>query len=144
MFRITTISQDGPHLLWVGLNALVEPHPQACRHASIVCCVYSCLYSHCTHTHTHPHTPTYTITHPHTQLHTHTHNHTPTHTHACRLYHLPYSLTELKHLTAIWIAENQSRPIIELQLEVDKQGEKWLTCFLLPQQGHEPPYDQGR
>ena len=32
---------------------------------------------------------------------------------------------------------------MELQLERDERGEQWLTCFLLPQQGQEPPYDEG-
>jgi len=33
-----------------------------------------------------------------------------------RLSHLPFSLTSLKKLSAIWVAENQSRPIVELQV----------------------------
>lgn len=58
-----------------------------------------------------------------------------------RLHHLPYTLTSLQNVTAIWIAENQSRPIMDLQLEKDPEGERCLTCYLLPQQGHESPYN---
>ncbi len=35
-----------------------------------------------------------------------------------RLSHLPYTLISLKHLSAIWVSENQSRPIVELQVGV--------------------------
>ena len=27
-------------------------------------------------------------------------------------------------------------------MERDQEGEQCLTCYLLPQQGHEPPFDQ--
>ena len=59
-----------------------------------------------------------------------------------QLQYLPYSFTTLKSITAIWIAENQSRPILDLQLLRAEDGEKYLTCFLFPQQGHERPYEE--
>lgn len=60
-----------------------------------------------------------------------------------QLQHLPYSFTTLTSISAIWIAENQSRPILDLQMIRDDDGEKYLTCFLFPQQGHEMPYEEG-
>ena len=60
-----------------------------------------------------------------------------------QLQYLPYTFTTLKSITAIWIAENQSRPILDLQLLRGEDGEKYLTCFLFPQQGHERPYEEG-
>ena len=60
-----------------------------------------------------------------------------------QLHSLPYALTQLTNITAIWIAENQSRPILDLQLSKNERGEKCLTCFLFPQQGAEPPYNEG-
>ena len=60
-----------------------------------------------------------------------------------QLQHLPYSFTTLNSISAIWIAENQSRPILDLQLMRGDDGEKYLTCFLFPQQGHEMPYEEG-
>lgn len=59
-----------------------------------------------------------------------------------QLQHLPYTFTTLKSITAIWIAENQSRPILDLQLLRGEDGEKYLTCFLFPQQGRERPYEE--
>ncbi|XP_015745822.1 protein scribble homolog isoform X2 [Python bivittatus] len=51
-----------------------------------------------------------------------------------RLQHLPFALTNL-HLKALWLAENQSQPMLKFQTEDDeKTGEKVLTCYLLPQQ----------
>ncbi|XP_058035023.1 protein scribble homolog isoform X13 [Ahaetulla prasina] len=51
-----------------------------------------------------------------------------------RLQHLPFALTNL-HLKALWLAENQSQPMLKFQTEEDeKTGEKVLTCYLLPQQ----------
>ncbi|XP_032078392.1 protein scribble homolog isoform X2 [Thamnophis elegans] len=51
-----------------------------------------------------------------------------------RLQHLPFALTNL-HLKALWLAENQSQPMLRFQTEEDeKTGEKVLTCYLLPQQ----------
>ncbi|XP_061463265.1 protein scribble homolog isoform X11 [Rhineura floridana] len=51
-----------------------------------------------------------------------------------RLHHLPFALTNL-NLKALWLAENQSQPMLKFQTEDDeKTGEKVLTCYLLPQQ----------
>ncbi|KAG2458044.1 SCRIB protein, partial [Polypterus senegalus] len=51
-----------------------------------------------------------------------------------RLQNLPFSLTNL-NLKAMWLAENQSQPMLKFQTEDDeKTGEKVLTCYLLPQQ----------
>ncbi|XP_059579561.1 protein scribble homolog isoform X3 [Alligator mississippiensis] len=51
-----------------------------------------------------------------------------------RLQHLPFALTNL-NLKALWLAENQSQPMLKFQTEDDeKTGEKVLTCYLLPQQ----------
>nr|XP_033790933.1 protein scribble homolog isoform X4 [Geotrypetes seraphini] len=51
-----------------------------------------------------------------------------------RLQYLPYTLTNL-NLKALWLAENQSQPMLKFQTEDDeKSGEKVLTCYLLPQQ----------
>jgi len=60
-----------------------------------------------------------------------------------QLPHLPYTLTTLSKITAIWISENQSRPILDLQLAQDERGDKCLTCFLFPQQGAEPAFQEG-
>ncbi|TWW70794.1 Protein scribble -like protein, partial [Takifugu flavidus] len=51
-----------------------------------------------------------------------------------RLQNLPFSLTNL-NLKAMWLAENQSQPMLKFQTEDDERtGEKVLTCYLLPQQ----------
>ncbi|XP_069477941.1 protein scribble homolog isoform X20 [Ambystoma mexicanum] len=51
-----------------------------------------------------------------------------------RLQNLPFALTNL-NLKALWLAENQSQPMLKFQTEDDeKSGEKVLTCYLLPQQ----------
>ncbi|XP_061821252.1 protein scribble homolog isoform X4 [Nerophis lumbriciformis] len=51
-----------------------------------------------------------------------------------RLQNLPFALTNL-NLKAIWLAENQSQPMLKFQTEDDERtGEKVLTCYLLPQQ----------
>uniref|UniRef100_A0A8D0DMK4 Protein scribble homolog n=1 Tax=Salvator merianae TaxID=96440 RepID=A0A8D0DMK4_SALMN len=51
-----------------------------------------------------------------------------------RLQHLPFALTSL-NLKALWLAENQSQPMLKFQTEEDeKTGQKVLTCYLLPQQ----------
>ncbi|KAF4798306.1 hypothetical protein TURU_065478 [Turdus rufiventris] len=50
------------------------------------------------------------------------------------LQNLPFALTNL-NLKALWLAENQSQPMLKFQTEDDeKTGEKVLTCYLLPQQ----------
>ncbi|KAG8009568.1 Protein scribble-like protein [Nibea albiflora] len=47
---------------------------------------------------------------------------------------LPFALTNL-NLKAMWLAENQSQPMLKFQTEDDERtGEKVLTCYLLPQQ----------
>lgn len=54
--------------------------------------------------------------------------------HLSRLQNLPFSLTNL-NLKAMWLAENQSQPMLKFQTEDDERtGEKVLTCYLLPQQ----------
>ncbi|XP_019897354.2 protein scribble homolog isoform X14 [Esox lucius] len=51
-----------------------------------------------------------------------------------RLQNLPFSLANL-NLKAMWLAENQSQPMLKFQTEDDEStGEKVLTCYLLPQQ----------
>uniref|UniRef100_A0A6I8R275 Protein scribble homolog n=1 Tax=Xenopus tropicalis TaxID=8364 RepID=A0A6I8R275_XENTR len=51
-----------------------------------------------------------------------------------RLLNLPFALTNL-NLKALWLAENQSQPMLKFQTEDDeKTGSKVLTCYLLPQQ----------
>ncbi|KAM9332169.1 LOW QUALITY PROTEIN: protein scribble homolog [Pholidichthys leucotaenia] len=51
-----------------------------------------------------------------------------------RLQNLPFALTNL-NLKAMWLAENQSQPMLKFQTEADERtGEKVLTCYLLPQQ----------
>ncbi|XP_016410501.1 protein scribble homolog isoform X1 [Sinocyclocheilus rhinocerous] len=51
-----------------------------------------------------------------------------------RLQNLPFALANL-NLKAMWLAENQSQPMLKFQTEDDERtGEKVLTCYLLPQQ----------
>ncbi|XP_031705695.1 protein scribble homolog isoform X13 [Anarrhichthys ocellatus] len=51
-----------------------------------------------------------------------------------KLQNLPFALTNL-NLKAMWLAENQSQPMLKFQTEDDEHtGEKVLTCYLLPQQ----------
>ncbi|XP_038156534.1 protein scribble homolog isoform X17 [Cyprinodon tularosa] len=51
-----------------------------------------------------------------------------------RLQNLPFALTNL-NLKAMWLAENQSQPMLKFQTDDDERtGEKVLTCYLLPQQ----------
>ncbi|XP_051559516.1 protein scribble homolog isoform X2 [Myxocyprinus asiaticus] len=51
-----------------------------------------------------------------------------------RLQNLPFTLANL-NLKAMWLAENQSQPMLKFQTEDDERtGEKVLTCYLLPQQ----------
>ena len=53
-----------------------------------------------------------------------------------KLQYLPYTITAL-NLKALWLAENQSQPLLKFQNDFDKQtGLKVLTCFLLPQQDY--------
>lgn len=60
-----------------------------------------------------------------------------------RLPHLPVSLLKLQPtLTALWLSEAQTKPVVPLQTDTDPgTGHKVLTCFLLPQTA-EPEQDQ--
>ena len=50
-----------------------------------------------------------------------------------RLPHLPFTMTNL-NLKALWLAENQAKPMLNFQTDYDEgTGEQVLTCFLLPQ-----------
>ncbi|RWS06674.1 protein lap4-like isoform X2 [Dinothrombium tinctorium] len=58
-----------------------------------------------------------------------------------RLSYLPYTITAL-NLKALWLAENQSQPMLKFQTDYDEQtGMKILTCFLLPQQEIENEFE---
>ena len=46
---------------------------------------------------------------------------------------LPVSILQLNTLSAIWISNNQSEPLVKLHKEQDADGQYYLTCFLLPQ-----------
>ena len=49
--------------------------------------------------------------------------------------HLPVSFVKLKAITAIWLANNQTKPLVQLNTDIDPHtGLKVLTNFLLPQQ----------
>ena len=49
--------------------------------------------------------------------------------------HLPVSCVKLKSITAIWLAHNQTKPLVQLNTDMDPHtGMKVLTNFLLPQQ----------
>lgn len=50
----------------------------------------------------------------------------------CRF--LPASLTRLTSLDALWLSENQTKPLIHLQAD-EVAGQRRLTCYLLPQEG---------
>ncbi|XP_037277317.2 protein scribble homolog isoform X3 [Rhipicephalus microplus] len=51
-----------------------------------------------------------------------------------RLQNLPLTVTAL-NLKALWLAKNQSQPMLKFQTDLDEvTGDKVLTCFLLPQQ----------
>ncbi|XP_055942822.1 protein scribble homolog isoform X2 [Argiope bruennichi] len=55
-----------------------------------------------------------------------------------RLQYLPISITAL-NLKALWLAENQSQPMLKFQTDInERNGAKVLTCFLLPQQEYHP------
>ena len=54
--------------------------------------------------------------------------------------HLPVSFVKLKSITAIWLANNQTKPLVQLNTDIDPQtGLKVLTNFLLPQQVRDSP-----
>ena len=47
----------------------------------------------------------------------------------------PGSFVKLKSITAIWLSNNQTKPLVQLNTDFDPQsGLKVLTNFLLPQQ----------
>ncbi|GIY38080.1 hypothetical protein CEXT_685452 [Caerostris extrusa] len=55
-----------------------------------------------------------------------------------RLQYLPITITAL-NLKALWLAENQSQPMLKFQTDInERNGAKVLTCFLLPQQEYHP------
>uniref|UniRef100_A0A2C9JVF7 PDZ domain-containing protein n=1 Tax=Biomphalaria glabrata TaxID=6526 RepID=A0A2C9JVF7_BIOGL len=55
------------------------------------------------------------------------------------LRYLPFTIIKLKELQALWLTENQTRPLIPLQSETEPgTGRKILTCYLLPQGASEP------
>ncbi|XP_033096866.1 erbin-like [Anneissia japonica] len=59
-----------------------------------------------------------------------------------RLLYLPFSFTKLKAIQALWLAENQSKPLLQLQSDIlPERGYKVLTCFLFPQQPKAPEED---
>ena len=52
-----------------------------------------------------------------------------------KIPHLPLSFVKLKQINAIWLTENQTKPLVQLNPDTDPySGEKVLTNFLLPQQ----------
>nr|XP_022307234.1 protein scribble homolog isoform X23 [Crassostrea virginica] len=52
-----------------------------------------------------------------------------------KLEYLPITITNL-HLKALWLSENQAKPMLKFQTDFDERtGQHVLTCFLLPQQG---------
>lgn len=57
-----------------------------------------------------------------------------------RLFHLPVSFLKLPSLTALWLSEAQTKPVVPLQTDTDSStGHKVLTCFLLPQSTEPEP-----
>ena len=49
--------------------------------------------------------------------------------------HLPVSFVKLKSILAIWLSDNQTKPLVQLNHDTDPYtGQKVLTNFLLPQQ----------
>uniref|UniRef100_A0A673L442 Protein LAP2-like n=1 Tax=Sinocyclocheilus rhinocerous TaxID=307959 RepID=A0A673L442_9TELE len=58
-----------------------------------------------------------------------------------RLKNLPYSFTKLNQMTAMWLSENQSKPLIPLQKEEDPETRKTvLTNYMFPQQTRTEDY----
>ena len=59
-----------------------------------------------------------------------------------RLPHLPFTLTNL-NLKALWLAENQAKPMLNFQTDYDENtGEQVLTCFLLQQLEFQNEHDE--
>lgn len=52
-----------------------------------------------------------------------------------RLQYLPITITAL-NLKALWLAENQSKPMLKFQTDYNEFKQEVLTCFLLPQQNY--------
>ncbi|XP_067124938.1 protein lap4 isoform X3 [Centruroides vittatus] len=52
-----------------------------------------------------------------------------------RLQYLPITITAL-NLNALWLAENQSKPMLKFQTDFNEFKQEVLTCFLLPQQNY--------
>ena len=52
-----------------------------------------------------------------------------------RLQYLPITLAQC-HLTALWLSENQSKPLLKLQRDVSEYDEEVFTCYMLPQQAY--------
>ncbi|XP_010184618.1 PREDICTED: LOW QUALITY PROTEIN: protein LAP2-like, partial [Mesitornis unicolor] len=51
------------------------------------------------------------------------------------LKNLPFTFTKLQQLTAMWLSDNQSKPLIPLQREADPDTQKTvLTNYMFPQQ----------
>jgi hypothetical protein len=60
-----------------------------------------------------------------------------------RLLHLPVSFLKLPSLSALWLSEAQTKPVVPLQTDVDSAtGHKVLTCFLLPQSTDPEPEEE--
>lgn len=55
--------------------------------------------------------------------------------------HLPVSVLNLQQLSALWISDNQSQPLMPLQKEYSgtEPGRVHLTCFMLPQMANTKP-----
>ncbi|XP_070194314.1 leucine-rich repeat-containing protein 7-like isoform X2 [Littorina saxatilis] len=60
------------------------------------------------------------------------------------LSYLPFTIIKLKELQALWLTENQTRPLIPLQSDYEPDtGRKFLTCYLLPQGQNSDNDDNG-
>merc|ERR1719204_1067394 len=52
---------------------------------------------------------------------------------------LPVSFTKLTKLSAIWLSENQHKPLVQLSQDTDPEtGQRVLTNFMLPQHHNNP------
>lgn len=59
------------------------------------------------------------------------------------LENLPYSLMKLKKLKALWLSENQAKPLIPLQTDWDATNERrYLTCYMFPQRPLNDMYEE--
>lgn len=51
-----------------------------------------------------------------------------------KIKNLPLSVLKLANLNALWLSENQSKPLTPLQNDYEEEtGKHILTCYLLPQ-----------